>query len=60
VRCTPAKALAAGAALIACAAITDTRAGGTLAGILAAFPPNPHADPAPDTDPTDETQGRRS
>ena len=41
VRYTPAQALAAGAALIACAAITDERSGGTLTDILAAFPPNP-------------------
>jgi hypothetical protein len=40
VRYTPAQALSAGAALIACAAITDQRAGGTLADVLAAFPPN--------------------
>jgi hypothetical protein len=41
VRYTPAQALAAGAALIACAAITDAETGGTLTTILAAFPPNP-------------------
>jgi hypothetical protein len=55
VRYTPAQALAAGAALIACAAITDER-GGALAGVLAAFPPSP----APDTAGTDESTGARS
>ncbi|MGC9667430.1 hypothetical protein ACNTMW_12845 [Planosporangium sp. 12N6] len=55
VRYTPAQALAAGAALIACAAITDDREGGTLTGILAAFPANP---PAAGTD--TPTVGRRA
>lgn len=41
VRYTPAQALAAGAALIACAAITDEKSGGTLTSILGVFPPNP-------------------
>lgn len=41
VRYTPAQALAAGAALIACAAITDEQTGGTLTSILPAFPPHP-------------------
>lgn len=40
VRYTPAQAIAAGAALIACAAITDERSNGTLSGILATFPAN--------------------
>lgn len=39
VRYTPAQALAAGSALIACAAITDQRVGGTLSTILGTFPP---------------------
>ena len=39
VRYTPAQALAAGAALIACAAIPDQRQGGTLSPVLGAFPP---------------------
>jgi hypothetical protein len=56
VRYTPAQALAAGAALIACAAITDQRAGGTLADILAAFPPNPVSVDEPPTD--DDSIGR--
>ncbi len=38
VRYTPAQAVAAGAALIACAAITDQRLGGTLSTILGSFP----------------------
>jgi hypothetical protein len=50
VRYTPAQALAAGAALIACAAITDEQAGGTLTGILAAFPPNPSSGDEPASD----------
>jgi hypothetical protein len=58
VRYTPAQALAAGAALIACAAITDGRAGGTLTDILPAFPPNPtRTNPPPAAEPTDETTG---
>jgi hypothetical protein len=39
VRYTPAQALAAGTALIACAAVTDQRLGGTLSSILGDFPP---------------------
>ncbi|WP_213454669.1 hypothetical protein [Rhizomonospora bruguierae] len=42
VRYTPAQALAAGAALIACAAVTDEHSGGALTDILAAFPRNPN------------------
>jgi len=57
VRYTPAQALAAGAALIACAAITDTRAGGTLADILAAFPPNPTPAAEPTAEGTAEDSG---
>lgn len=56
VRYTPAQALAAGAALIACAAITDDKAGGTLAAILLAFPPNP----APNVAPADDYPGGQS
>ncbi|MDI6101186.1 hypothetical protein QLQ12_21460 [Actinoplanes sp. NEAU-A12] len=48
VRYTPAQALATGTALIACAAITDQRLGGTLSSILGDFPP---------TAPTTETGG---
>ncbi|GIF74120.1 hypothetical protein [Asanoa siamensis] len=50
---TPAQALAGGAALIACAAITDDKAGGAIAAILLALPPNPAANVAP----ADETRG---
>src|SRR5262245_25471966 len=57
VRYTPAQALAAGAALIACAAITDQKAGGTLAGVLAAFPPNPDSADEP---PTGDDPGGRN
>ncbi|GAB1644348.1 hypothetical protein [Krasilnikovia sp. MM14-A1259] len=49
VRYNPAQALAAGAALIACAAIADQRAGGTLSGILSTSPPA-----GPDTNSTSE------
>ena len=49
VRYTPAQALAAGAALIACAAITDQRQGGTLSTILGAFPPDTATTGGPDT-----------
>jgi len=55
VRYTPRQALAAGAALIAWAAITDERAGGTLADILAAFPPNPRTESG--TEPGDDSVG---
>ncbi|WP_307962113.1 hypothetical protein [Salinispora arenicola] len=47
---TPAQALAAGAALIACAALTDAQISGTLTGILAAFPPNPRSIDEPASD----------
>ncbi|MEV0396501.1 hypothetical protein [Polymorphospora rubra] len=53
VRYTPAQALAAGAALIACATITDEQAGGTLTGILATFPPNPATGDEPASDEKD-------
>jgi len=53
VRYTPAQAVAAGAALIACAAITDKQTGGSLAGILAAFPPNPTPHDEPGNNPTE-------
>ena len=48
VRYTPAQALAAGAALIACATITDQRQGGTLSTILGAFPPDAEQAPGQD------------
>jgi hypothetical protein len=38
VRCTPAEAIAVGAALIACGAVADTTTGGTLDPILPPFP----------------------
>lgn len=41
VRYTPAEAVAAGTALIACAAITDTAEGGTLSRILGTGTPEP-------------------
>ncbi|MDG4793512.1 hypothetical protein [Micromonospora sp. WMMD1082] len=47
VRYTPAQAAAAGAALIACAALTDHPNGSILASILPAFPPTPPADEPP-------------
>ncbi|GAB3160768.1 hypothetical protein GCM10027290_67200 [Micromonospora sonneratiae] len=50
VRYTPAQALTAGAALIACAAITDEQTGGTLTSILSAFPPNPPTSDEPASD----------
>lgn len=43
VRYTPAQALTAGAALIACATLADQRLGGTLSTILGAFPPGTDA-----------------
>lgn len=49
VRYSTAQAVAAGAALIACAAITDQHLGGTLSTILGAFPSNPATVPATDT-----------
>lgn len=51
VRYTPAEAVVAGTALIACAAIADTAEGGTLSRILGAFP-GAHA---PDSDPEPAT-----
>lgn len=41
VRYTPAQAIAAGTALIACAALADEQTGGTLTPILPAFPTTP-------------------
>jgi hypothetical protein len=38
VKCTPAEAIAVGAALIACGAVADTTTGGTLGPILPPFP----------------------
>ena len=49
VRYTPAQALAAGAALIACAALADQRLGGTLSTILGPFPPGADGAPGPDS-----------
>ncbi|GAA4469705.1 hypothetical protein [Phytohabitans houttuyneae] len=45
VRYTPGQALETGAALIACAAITDERIGGTLTRTLAALPSHLHTPP---------------
>ncbi|GIF16868.1 hypothetical protein [Actinoplanes teichomyceticus] len=52
VRYTPEQALATGAALIACAAVTDVRVGGTLSHLLGTFPSAEASGPAtagPDT-----------
>lgn len=51
VRYTPGQALETGAALIACAAATDERIGGTLTRTLAALPSHLHTQPTP-TEPT--------
>jgi hypothetical protein len=58
VRYTPGQAIAAGAALIACAALADKDTGGSLTLILPAFPePSP---PAALTAAGDSTEGSRS
>lgn len=49
VRYTPAQAIAAGAALIACGAVADTTTGGTLGPILPPFPTSPDHLPTEDT-----------
>ncbi|ROO63010.1 hypothetical protein EDC02_5020 [Micromonospora sp. Llam0] len=48
VRYTPAQAIAAGTALIACGAVADTTTGGTLGPILPPFPTSPDRVPAQD------------
>jgi hypothetical protein len=45
VRYSAAQALETGAALIACAAVTDERIGGTVAGLLATLPSHPDTEP---------------
>lgn len=62
VRYSAEQALAAGTALIACAAITDQRLGGTLSSILGPFPPARPTTTAPGASgkPTDETPGNWS
>ena len=58
VRYTPAQAIAAGTALIACAAVADEQTGGTLTPILPAFPATPS--PAASTDAGPTTKGHRT
>jgi hypothetical protein len=59
VRYTPEQALATGAGLIACAAVTDERLGGTLSGILGTFPAAEASAPTA-TGPDTPDAGRRA
>ena len=56
VRYTPAQAIAAGAALIACAAVADGQTGGTLTPILPVFPAAPSSVASTDAGPITKGQ----